>query len=58
LVQGTGGGFTATWPTSGVSVKWVGGTAPVLSTAAGAIDIVSFYYNGTNYYGSYGIGFA
>jgi hypothetical protein len=55
LVQDGTGSRTASWPGT---VKWVGGAAPTLSTAAGAVDIVSFYWNGTNYYGSAGIGFA
>lgn len=32
--------------------KWAGGTAPTLSTAANAKDILSFYSDGTNLYGS------
>jgi len=48
LVQDATGGRTVTWP---ASVKWPGGTAPTLSTAANSIDIISFYYDGTNYYG-------
>jgi hypothetical protein len=48
LVQDATGSRTATWP---ASVKWPGGTAPTLSTAANAIDIITFYYDGTNYYG-------
>jgi hypothetical protein len=55
LVQGASAPFTVTWPGT---VLWVGGTAPTLSTGAGDIDIVSLYWNGTNYFGSYGIGFA
>ena len=55
LVQDGTGGRTATWP---ASVKWVGATAPTLSTSAGAVDIVTFYWNGTNYYASYGLNFA
>ena len=54
LVQDGGGNRTATWPT----VKWIYGTAPTLSTAGGAEDIVVFTYDGTSYYGSYGTGFA
>lgn len=51
LVQGGGGGFNpASWP---ASVRWANGNvAPVLTAAAGSQDILSFYYNGTNYYGS------
>lgn len=48
LVQDTTGSRTATWP---ATVRWAGGSAPTLSTAANAIDIVSFFYDGTNYYG-------
>lgn len=48
LVQDGTGSRTVTWP---ASVKWPGGTAPTLSTAAGAVDIVTFIYDGTNYYG-------
>lgn len=38
------------WPGS---VEWVGGTAPTISTGSGAVDIITFYYNGTTYYGAY-----
>lgn len=38
LNQGTGGNKTITWP---ASFKWEGGVKPVLSTTAGAIDVVS-----------------
>jgi len=48
LVQDGTGSRTVTWP---ASVKWPGGTAPTLSTAAGAVDIISLYYDGTNYFG-------
>lgn len=47
LVQDATGSRTVTWPSS---VKWPGGTAPTLSTAANAIDIVTLYYDGTDYY--------
>lgn len=55
LVQDATGSRTATWP---VAVKWPGGTAPTLSTAANAIDIISFYYDGTNYYGVESLNFS
>lgn len=48
IIQGAGP-YTVTWP---ASVKWAGGVAPTLSTANGAIDIFSFYFDGTNYYGA------
>lgn len=44
------GSFTATWP---ATVKWSGGTAPTITTTASRADIITFYYDGTNYYGSY-----
>ena len=55
VTQGTGGSKTATWPGT---VKWPGGTAPTLSTTAADIDIVSFFYDGTNYYGSSSLDFS
>jgi hypothetical protein len=57
LVQDATGSRTVTWPTGTNGVKWVGSAAPTLTTAANAIDIVTFYWNGTNYYGSYGLNF-
>jgi hypothetical protein len=33
--------------------KWPGATPPVLSTAAGAVDVLSFYCDGTFLYGGY-----
>lgn len=44
------GSFTATWP---ATVKWAGGTAPTITTTASRMDLINFYYDGTNYYGSY-----
>jgi hypothetical protein len=41
-------GNSITWPSS---VKWPGGTAPTLSTGINDVDIISFYFDGTNYYG-------
>jgi hypothetical protein len=44
----TGGG-SATF----TSVKWAsGGTAPTITTTAGRMDIISFFSDGTNWYGS------
>ena len=48
LVQDATGSRTATWP---AAVKWPAGTAPTLSTSANAEDIITFYYDGTSYYG-------
>lgn len=47
IVQDATGSRTITWP---ASVRWPSGAAPNLSTTNGAIDIITFYYDGTNYY--------
>jgi hypothetical protein len=48
LIQDGTGGRTVVWP---AAVKWPGAAAPTLTASAGAVDIVTFYYDGTNYYG-------
>jgi len=35
----------------GTDYKWSGGTAPTLSTAANAVDLITFFCDGTNLYG-------
>lgn len=55
LVQDGTGSRVATWP---ATVKWPGGVTPTLTTTASATDIVSFYFDGTNYYGFIGFNFA
>lgn len=42
------GSYTVTWST----VKWPGGTAPTITSAASKMDIYSFYCDGTNWYGA------
>lgn len=54
VVQGGIGSYTVNWG----SILWLGGVPPVLSTAVGAIDIITLYYNGISYYGNYGVGYA
>lgn len=54
MVQDGVGSRTATWPT----VKWSSGIEPTLTTDADAEDIVSFFYDGTSYYGTATNGFA
>ena len=49
LIQDGTGSRTATWPST---VKWAGGTAPTLTTTASAVDIIAFYFDGTNYHGT------
>ncbi len=55
LVQDGVGSRNPGWP---ATVKWAGGTEPIWSTAASSVDIASFYYNGTSYYGAGLTGFA
>lgn len=40
LIQDATGGRTVTWP---ASVTWAGGTAPTISSAANALDVVTLY---------------
>ena len=48
LVQDSVGSRTATFP---ASVKWIDGTAPTLTTTATTgTDIITFYYDGTDYF--------
>lgn len=53
IVQGATTG-TITFP---ASVKWGAAGAPTLSATTGLIDIINLYYDGTNYYGTYALGF-
>ena len=49
IVQDSTGGRTATF----TSVKWPAGTAPTITTTATTgFDIIAFFSNGTNWYGS------
>jgi len=50
IVQDGTGNRTVSW---NGNYKWTAQTAPVLSTAAGAIDIITFFSDGTKMYGSY-----
>jgi hypothetical protein len=50
IQDGTGSRTITTWPTNS---KWPNGTTPTLSTVANRYDLVVFYYDGTNYYGTY-----
>ncbi len=56
VIQGTGGSRTLSLPASS---KVMGGGAGVvtLSTAVGAIDILTVYYDGTNYFWTYSTNF-
>lgn len=54
LVQDATGSRTVTWP---AAVHWSGGTAPTLTTTASKVDIITFYYDGTTYFGAYSLNF-
>ena len=54
VIQDATGSRTVTWPT----IKWAGGSAPTLTTTASGIDIITFEYDGTNYYGVPSLNFA
>jgi hypothetical protein len=47
LKQDATGSRTVTWST----VKWAGGTAPTITSTASKQDILSFFADGTNWYG-------
>lgn len=49
LVQDGTGSRTVTWP---AAVHWSGGTAPTLTTTASKVDIITFYYDGSTYFGA------
>lgn len=54
LVQDATGSRTVTW-WSGIS--WPSGTAPTLSTAAGAVDVFGFICTSTDHYDGFFMGF-
>lgn len=51
--DGTTTAYIITWPT----MKWVGATPPTLTATASAVDIITIYFDGSNYWGSYGLNF-
>lgn len=55
VTQGGTGSYTINWPGT---VKWPLGITPTLSTGVGEIDIFTFWYDGTNYFGTYGLDFS
>lgn len=51
IQDGTGNRTITTWPSG---TKWpANGTAPTLTTSANRFDMVTFYYDGTFFYGNY-----
>lgn len=55
ITQDATGGRTLAY---GALFKWPGGTAPVLSTAAGAVDLISAIYDGTRLVANFNKGYA
>lgn len=49
LLKTGNGGFTSTF----TNVKWVGNTAPTITTANNSMDILTFIADGSNWYGNY-----
>jgi hypothetical protein len=54
VTQGGAGSNTLTYP---ASVKWSGGTPPTLTTAIGKTDILTFFHDGTFFYGTYSLNY-
>lgn len=50
LNQDATGGRTVTWPGS---VRWLNGSAPILSSSASSTNVIDFVYDGADYLGSY-----
>lgn len=50
VLQDANGGWNVTWP---ASVYWSKGLAPQLTVLGNARDLVTFYYDGTNYFGAF-----
>lgn len=46
IAQDGTGNRVVTWP---ATFKWPGGSIPALSTAASAVDLLTMYYDGTNF---------
>lgn len=53
LIQGGSGSYTVTWPT----IKWPGGSAPVLTTTVGKIDAFLIICTASSVYDGYHAGF-
>lgn len=54
LIQGATPTNITGWP---AAVLWGAAGIPTLSGSTGDIDIINFVYDGTNYYGTYALGF-
>ncbi len=54
VIQDGTGSRTVTWPSA---VHWSGGTAPTLTTTASKVDVITFYYDGSTYFGAYSLNY-
>ena len=54
LRQGASNGYTVTWPST---VDWADGVAPTFNTGTFDYHLVTLYYNGSRYYGHYGLNY-
>ena len=57
ITQDGTGNRVVTWP-GAPTFKWPSGSVPVLSTAAGSIDLLTLYYDGTSFLANLQKGFA
>ena len=55
IQDATGSRVVTAWD---ADIKWNSGTVPTLSTGANAVDIVSFYWDGSAYYGVANLNFS
>ena len=60
--QGNGGSKVITWAVTSGTIYWAGGgilntDEPTLTTTDDETDILSFYFDGTNYFGVASLGF-
>lgn len=53
-IKQTAGSKTITWP---ATVLWSRGTAPTLTTTQNKVDIITLFYDGTKFYGTYTLNF-
>lgn len=54
VLQGGTGSYTLTYP---ANVKWSNGVAPTLTTTVGKTDIITLFYDGTNFFGTYSLNY-
>ena len=55
ITQDATGSRIITWPGT---VYWPNGIEPTLSTTGTDVDLITFWYDGTNYFGSYGLDYS